>query len=122
MEQKGKDLQGLKATISEYESHLRGGREDDLSDSEAEGAMAITPVADNAPSVSTTPESLASPPGGEQTRTMEVDEHQAPTSPVSPRKDDLLTGNTIVGVEGEMANLTVSSPREGKGGDKGAST
>ena len=124
MEQKQKDLQGLKATISEYESHLRGGREDDSSDSEAEGAMAITPVADNAPSASAAPESLASPPGGEQTRTMEVDdgdEHQAPASPVSSGEDDLLTGNTIVGVEGEMANLTVSSPGEGEGGDKGAS-
>ena len=65
MEWKRKDLQGLKATISEYESHLRGSHEDDSSDSEAEGAMAITPVADNAPSVSTTPESLASPLGGE---------------------------------------------------------
>ena len=114
MEQKQKDLQGLKATISEYESHLRGGHEDDLSNSEAEGAMAITPVADNTPSMSATPES----------HTMEVDdgdEHQAPASPISPREDDLLTGNAVVGVEGEMANLTVPSPREGKGGDKGAS-
>ena len=55
---------------------------------------------------------------------MEVDdgdEHQGPASPISPREDDLLTGNPVVGVEGEMANLTVSSPREGEGGDKGAS-
>ena len=50
MEQKWKDLKGLKATISKYESHLRGGQKDYPSDSEAEGAMAITPVADNAPS------------------------------------------------------------------------
>ena len=124
MEQKWKDLQGLKTTISEYESCLRGGREDDSSDSKAKGAMAITPVADNAPSASAAPESLASPPGGEQTRTMEVDdgdEHQAPASPVSPGEDDLLTGNAVVGVEGEMANFTVSSPREGEGGDQGAS-
>ena len=70
MEQKWKDLQGLKATISKYKSHLRGDHEDDSSNSEAEGAMAITPVADNAPSVSATPESLASSLGGEQTRTM----------------------------------------------------
>ena len=124
MEQKQKDLQGLKATISKYESHLRGSHEDDSSNPEAEGAMAITPVADNAPSVSAAPESLASLPGGEQACTMEVDdggEHQAPASPVSPREDDLLTGNAVVGVEGEMANLMVSSPREGEGGDKGAS-
>ena len=124
MEQKRKDLQGLKATISEYESCLRGGCEDDSSDSKAEGAMTITPVADNAPSVSTTPESLASPPGREQTRTMEVDdedEDQAPASPITPREDDLLTGDVVVGGEGEMASLMVSSPREGEGGDQGAS-
>ena len=124
MEQKQKDLKGLKATISKYESCLRGGHEDDLSDSEAKGAMAIIPVAYDAPSASTTPESLTSPPGEEHTHTMEVDdgdEHQTPASPVSPREDDLLTGNTVVGVEGEMANLTVSSPGEGEGGDKGAS-
>ena len=86
--------------------------------------MAITPVADNNPSASAAPESLASPPGEEQTHTMEVDdgdEHQALASPIPPREDDLLTGNAVVGVEGEMANLTVSSPREGEGGDKGAS-
>ena len=66
--------------------------------------MAITPVADNTPSVRAAPESLASPPGGEQTRTMEVDdgdELQAPASPVSLGEDDLLTGNAVVGVEGE---------------------
>ena len=124
MEWKWKDLKGLKATISEYESHLRGDHEDDPSDSEAEGAMAITPVADDAPPASVTPESLTSPPGEEQTRTMEVDdgdEHQTPASPISHWEDDLLTGDTVVGVEGEMANLTVSSPGDGEGGEKGAS-
>ena len=124
MEQKREDLQSLKATISKYESCFRGGHEDDSSNSEAKGAMAITPVAEDAPSASTTPESLASPLGEEQTCTMEVDdrdEHQAPASPVSPGEDDLLTGNTVVGGEGEMANLTVSFPGEGEGGNKGAS-
>ena len=124
MEQERKDLKGFEATISEYESCLRGGHEDDPSDSEAKGAMAVTPVTDDAPSASATPESLTSPPGEEQTCTMEVDDgdkHQTPASPISPREDDLLTGDTVVGVEGEMANLTVSSPGEGKGNDKGAS-
>ena len=124
MEQKQKDLKGLEATISEYESHLRGGHEYDSSNSMTEGAMAITPVADDAPPASTTPESLTSPLGEEQTRTMEVDdgdEHQTPASPVSHREDDHLTGDTVVGVEGEMANLTVSSAGDGEGGDKGAS-
>ena len=87
--------------------------------------MATTPVADDAPPVSATPESLTSPPGKEQTCSMEVDdgdEHQAAASPISHREDELLTGNTAVGVEGEMANLMVSSPGGCNGGDKGAST
>ena len=124
MEQKQKDLKGLEATISEYESHLRGGHEDDPSDSKAKGAMAITPVAYDAPSASTAPQSLTFPLGEEQTHTMEVDdgdEHQTPASPISHREDELLTGDTVVGVEGEMANLKVSSPGEGEGSDKGAS-
>ena len=124
MEWKQKDLKGVEATISKYESYLRGGCEDDLSNSKAKGAMAITPVADDAPPASAAPESLTSPPGEERTRTMEVDdghEHQTPASPISHREDDLLTGDTVVGVEGEMANLTVSSPEDGECGDKGAS-
>ena len=55
---------------------------------------------------------------------MEVDDgdkHQTPASPISHREDKILTGDTVVGVEGEMANLTVSSPRDDEGGDKGAS-
>ena len=120
MEQTWKDLKGLEATISKYKFHLREGHEDNLSNSGTKGAMAITPVADNALPASATPESLTSPPDEEQIRTMEVDdrdEHQTPASPVSHSEDDLLTGDTVVGVEGDMANLTVSSPRDGKGGD-----
>ena len=137
MEQRRKDLKGLEVTISQYESNL--GRawvqpeealasEDDLSDSRAEGAqeeeMAITPVADDAPPVSTAPESLTSPPGEEQTRSMEVDDrddHQPPASPISHREDELLTGDNVVDVEGEMANLTVTSPGGCDGGEEGAS-
>ena len=59
MEQRWRDLKGLEATISEYEYNL--GRawaqpenapvsDDGQSDPRAEGAMAITPVADDAPS------------------------------------------------------------------------
>ena len=65
IEQKQKDLKDLKATISEYMSQLRGGHEDDPSDSKSEGAMAITSVAYDAPSVSAAPESLTSPLGEE---------------------------------------------------------
>ena len=132
MEQRWRDLKGLEATISEYEYDLRRAwaqpenapvSNDSQSDPGAKGAMSITPVADDALPASATPESLTSPPGEEQTRTMEVDdgdEHQTPASPISHREDKLLTGDTVVGVEGEMANLMVSSPRDGEGGDKGA--
>ena len=85
--------------------------------------MATTPVADDAPAVSAAPESLTSPPGEEQSHSMEVDdrdEGQPPASPVSHREDKLLTGGGAVGVEGEMANLTVSSPRGDDGSDEGA--
>ena len=52
MEEKRKDLKGLEGTISEYESCLRGGPEDHSSDSKAKDAMAHTPAAGNALSVS----------------------------------------------------------------------
>ena len=133
MEWRWKDLKGLKATLSQYKSSLRGAQvppgetpagEDNLSDSEAKGDMAITLVADDAPPVRTMPEPLTSPPSEEQTCSMEVDDgddHQPPASPVSSQEDELLTGSNVVGVEGEMANLTVSSPRGCDGGDEGAS-
>ena len=112
MEQRWRDFKGLKATISQYESSLGGAQvqpegtpacEDDQSNSEAEGTMATTPVADDAPAGSAAPESLTSPPGEEQTHSMEVDDrddHQPPASPISHRKDELLTGGDAVGVEG----------------------
>ena len=133
LEQRWRDLKELEATISRCKYDLWRAQawpedapvsDDDQSDPGTKGATAITPVADDAPSASATPESLTSPLGEKQTCTMEVDdgdEHQNSASPVSHRKDDLLTGNTVVGVEGEMANLTVSSPGEGEGGDKGVS-
>ena len=133
MEQRWRDLKGLESTISQYEYDFWRAwaqpentlvSDDDESDPRTEGAMAITPVANDAPPVSTAPESLTSPPGEEQTCSMEVDdweEHQTPTSPISHREDELLTGDAAVGVEGEMVNLTVSFPGDGKGGDEGAS-
>ena len=87
--------------------------------------MATTPVANDAPPVSTMPEPLTPPPGEEQTHSMEVDDrddHQPPASPISYREGKLLTGGNAVGVEGEMANLKVSSPRGYDGSDGGATT
>ena len=138
MERKQKDIKGLEVTISHYESSLRRAwvqpeetlaSEDDSSDSGAKGAkkaeMATTPVADDAPLVNTTPEPLTPPPGEEQTHSIEVDDGddcQPLASPVSYREDELLTGGNAVGVEGEMANLKVSSPGGYDGNDRGAST
>ena len=48
------------------------------------------------------------------------DEGQPPATPISHREEELLTGGGAVGVEGEMANLMVSSPRGDDGGDEGA--
>ena len=72
MEWRQRDLKGLEATISQYESSLEGtpACEDDPSDSEAEGTMATTPVANDATAVSAAPESLTSPPGKEQTHSI----------------------------------------------------
>ena len=130
-----KDLESLSVAISQHESSLGRGRDqleetmtsdDSSSDHGAEEAeeakMAITPVADDAPPVSTMTHLPDPPPAEEQT--MEVDDGndgQPPASPISPREDEILTGGGAVGVEGEMANLTVSSPRGQDGGDKDTS-
>ena len=49
------------------------------------------------------------------------DDRQPPASPIFHREDELLTGDNAVGVEGERANLMVSSPRGCDGSDEGAS-
>ena len=64
------------------------------------------------------------PPVEEQAHPMEVEEGndvQPPASPVFPTEDEILTGGGVVGVEGEMANLQVSSPKRQKGGDEDTS-
>ena len=61
------------------------------------------------------------PPAEEEAPLMEVDEGQPLASPVSPREDEILTGSGTAGMEGEMANLKVSSPKGQEGGDEDAS-
>ena len=49
---------------------------------------------------------------------MEVDDEQGdppPASPISPADDDLLTGGGMADIEGHLANLTVSSPKNPDG-------
>ena len=137
MDLRWKDLESLNVAISHHESSL--GRvqdqpeetttsDDDSSDhgagDAAEAEMAITPVADDTPAGSAPTQSSDPPPAEEQTHAMEVDDEDGgppPASTVSPGEDDLLTGGGAVGVEGEMANLKVSSPRGHDGGGEDTS-
>ena len=135
MDLRWEDLKSLSVAISQHESSVRRvwdqpeettTSDDNLSDhgagDAAEAEMAITPVADDAPSGGAMTQSSDPPPVEEQTHAMEVDdENDGPpsASPISPREDDLLTGSGVVGVEGEMANLKVSSSRGHNGGGGG---
>ena len=130
-----KNLQCLNVAISKQESHLGRDQaeetttsEDSSSDHAAgdteEVEMAITPVADNASPESAMTQPSDPPPAEEEAPLMEVDEGnegQPPASPVSPREDEILTDGGTAGVEGEMANLKVSSPNSQEGSDKDAS-
>ena len=130
-----KDLESLRVAISQHESSLRWGQLEDITTSDddssdhgagdvAEAEMAIAPVADDTPSGSAMTQSSDPPPAEGQTHAMEVDDENGgppPASPVSPGEDDLLTGGGAVGVEGEMANLKVSSPKDHNGGGEDAS-
>ena len=90
----------------------------------AKAEMAIAPEADGTPSGSATTQSSDPPPAEGQAHGMEVDDEDGsppPASPVSPADDDLLTGGGVVWVEGDMANLTVSSPKDHNGSGEDAS-
>ena len=81
--------------------------------------MAIAPETDDTPSVSATTQSSDPPPAEGQAHAMEVDDEDGdppPASHVSPADDDRLTGGGVIGVEGDMANLTVSPPKNPDGG------
>ena len=130
-----KDLEGLSLAISQHESHLRQEEAEETTTSEdsssdhgagdaEEAEMAIMPVADNAPPVSATTQPSSPPPVEEETPLMEMDEgNDGPplASPIFPREDKILTGSGMSGVEGEMANLKVSSPKGQEGGDEDTS-
>ena len=87
--------------------------------------MAIAPETGDTPSVSATEQSSDPPPAESQSHAMEVDDKQGdppPASPVSPADDDLLTGGGAVDIEGDLVNLTVSSPKNLDGSGLDAST
>ena len=116
-----KDLESLRERISYHESHLgQDPSEDNIPGDDglfshgAEAEMATAPGTDDAPSESTMT-AASDPPATEgQTHAMEVDDEgirSPPASPVYPADDDLLTGGGAIGVEADLAHLTVSSPR-----------
>ena len=130
-----KGLESLRVAISHHESNLRQDQlediapgDDSLSDhgagEAAEAEMATAPEAGDAPSGSATTQSSDPPSAEGQACAMEVDYKDSgppPASPVSPVDDDLLTGGGAVGVEVDLAHLTVSSPKGPSGGGEDAS-
>ena len=120
-----KDLEDLSLAISQHEFHLGWGQVEETTTSEDSSSdhgagdveaaeMAIMPLANDAPPVSATTQPSDPPPVEEEAPLMEVDEGNdgpPPASPVSPGEDEILTGGGVTGVEGEMANLKVSSPK-----------
>ena len=126
-----KDLESLRVRISHHESHLRQDPSEDNTPGDdglfghgAEAEMATALGADDAPSESATTQASDPPPTEGQTHAMEVDDEgirSPPASPVSPGDDDLLTGSGAIGVEADLAHLTVSSPRGPNGEGEEAS-
>ena len=131
-----KDIENLKVAISHHQSNLGQGQsgdmaphDDDSSDHGAgeatESEMDIAPETDDTPSVSAPDQSPDPPPAESQSHAMEVDDEHGdppPASPVSPADDDLLTSGGVVDIEGDLANLMVSSPKnlDGSGPDASA--
>ena len=127
-----KDLESLRERISYYESCLRQDLlgvdppdNDGLFGHGAQARMATAPGVDDAPSESASTQASDPPPTEGQTDAMEVDDegtHPCSASPVSTVEDDLLLGGGAIGVESDLAHLTISSPRSPNGEGKEAFT
>ena len=121
IDQRCKSLEMLKEHISYYEMQLRlEPSEGDTPDDDgqfghgAQAEMAPAPGADDATSESTMTPASDPPLAEDQTQDMEVDDdgnRPRPPSPISHEDDDLLMGSEVIGVESDLAHLTVSSPR-----------
>ena len=126
-----KDLESLRVRISNHESHLGQDPSEDNTPGDdglfghgAEAEMATAMGVDDASSESARTQASDPPPTEGQTHTMEVDDEgicSPPASPISPVDDDLLTGGGAIGVEADLAHLTVSSPRGPNGEGEEAS-
>ena len=126
-----KDLESLKERISYHESHLGQDPSEDNTPSDdslfshgAKTEVATAPGANDTPSESAMTQASDPPPTEGQTHAMEVDDkgtHSPPASPISPVDNDLLTGGGAIGVEADLAHLTVSSPKGPNGEGEEAS-
>ena len=120
IDQRHKSLETLKEGISYYEMQLgqktsegNTPNDDGQFSHGAQAETAPAPGADDAPPESAMTPASDPPPAEGQTQDMEVDDdgiRPCPPSPVS-REDDLLMGSEVIGVELDLAHLTVSSPR-----------
>ena len=84
----------------------------------AQARMATAPEVDDAPSESALTQASDPPPTEGQMDAMEVDDegtHPHSASPVSTVEDDLLMGGGAIGMESDLAHLTVSSQRSPNG-------
>ena len=127
-----KDLESLRERISYYELHLRQDPsgddppdDDGLFGHHAQARMATAPGVYDTPSESSSTQGSDPPPTEVQMDAMEVDDegtHPRSASPISTVEDDLLMGGGVIGVELDLAHLTVSSPRSPNGEGKEAST
>ena len=126
-----KDLESLRECISYYESHLgQDPSENDTPDDDglfghgAHARMATSPGVDDAPSESAMAQASDPPPTEGQTHAMEVDDegiHSRSASTISTAEDNLLMGSGVIGVESDLAHLTVLSPRSPNGKGEEAS-
>ena len=127
-----KDLEGLRVCISHHESNLGQDPSEDNTPGDdglfghgAEAEMATAPGANDTTSESATTQASDPPPMESQSHAMEVDDEQGdppPASSIHPADDDLLTGGGAADIEGDLANLTVLSPKNPDGGGPDAST
>ena len=121
----------LKEHISYYEAQLGlEPSEGDAPDDDGQfhqGIQAETAPAsgsDNAPSESTVTPASEPPPAEGQTQDMEVDDDGVRPhlpSPISREDNDFLMGNEVMGMESDLAHLSVSSPRDPDGEGEEAS-
>ena len=121
MDERCKSLEMLKECISYYEAQLRlelsegdTPNDDGQFGQGVQAEMAPALGSNDAPSESAVTPASEPPPAEGQTQDIEVDDdgfRPHLPSPVSHEDDNFLMGNEVIGVESDLAHLSVSSPR-----------